>query len=40
MSEKETIVTGYKAYDELEYSDDFMFGKVMQDGELCGAVSR
>ncbi len=38
MSEKETIVTGYKAYDELEYSDDFMFGKVMLDGELCRDV--
>ena len=23
-----------KSYDELEFRDDFMFGKVMQDREL------
>ena len=27
-----------KAYEELEFKDDFMFGKVMQDSELCRAV--
>lgn len=27
-----------KAYDELEFRDDFMFGKVMQDKELCHDV--
>ena len=27
-----------KMYDELVYSDDFMFGKVMEDPELCKEV--
>ncbi len=27
-----------KSYDELEYRDDFMFGKVMEDTELCREV--
>ena len=27
-----------KAYEELEFRDDFMFGKVMQDSELCRDV--
>ena len=27
-----------KSYDELEFRDDFMFGKVMQDKELCHDV--
>ena len=27
-----------KNYDELEYRDDFMFGKVMEDSELCRDV--
>ena len=27
-----------KAYEELEFKDDFMFGKVMQDSELCRDV--
>ena len=24
-----------KTYDELEFTDDFMFGKVMEDKGLC-----
>ena len=31
-------ISGYKSYDELEYRDDFMFGKVMQDRMLCQDV--
>lgn len=27
-----------KAYEELEFKDDFMFGKIMQDSELCRDV--
>lgn len=27
-----------KNYEELKLSDDFMFGKVMEDGELCREV--
>ncbi|MBR1523960.1 MAG: hypothetical protein IJ641_05850, partial [Lachnospiraceae bacterium] len=27
-----------KLYEELEFKDDFMFGKVMQDLELCRDV--
>ena len=27
-----------KSYEELRYSDDFMFGKVMEDPELCREV--
>lgn len=27
-----------KPYEELEFRDDFMFGKVMQDNELCREV--
>lgn len=27
-----------KNYEELDLSDDFMFGKVMEDGELCREV--
>ena len=27
-----------KSYDELRYSDDFMFGKVMEDRDLCRDV--
>ena len=29
---------GLKAFDELEFSDDFMFGKTMEDAELCHDV--
>ena len=29
---------GFKPYEELEFSDDFMFGKVMLDSELCHDV--
>ena len=29
---------GFKAYEELEFRDDFMFGHVMQDNELCHDV--
>ncbi|MBO4900280.1 MAG: Rpn family recombination-promoting nuclease/putative transposase [Lachnospiraceae bacterium] len=29
---------GKKNYDELEFSDDFMFGKTMEDRELCRDV--
>ena len=29
------VMTGFKAYEELEFTDDFMFGKVMEDLELC-----
>lgn len=32
------IVTGFKAYDDLNFTDDFMFGKVMEDLELCHDV--
>ena len=32
-------VTSYdNRYDELEYRDDFMFGKVMEDTDLCREV--
>ena len=31
-------ISGYKPYDELEYRDDFMFGKVMQNRTLCHDV--
>lgn len=27
-----------KSYEELQYTDDFMFGKVMEDKELCRDV--
>ena len=27
-----------KSYEELGFTDDFMFGKVMEDKELCRAV--
>ena len=27
-----------KRYEELTISDDFMFGKVMEDGRLCREV--
>ncbi len=27
-----------KSYEELSYRDDFMFGKVMEDSELCREV--
>ena len=27
-----------KNYEELKLSDDFMFGKVMEDGRLCREV--
>ena len=27
-----------KSYDELRFTDDFMFGKVMEDKELCREV--
>ena len=27
-----------KNYEELKLSDDFMFGKVMEDGALCREV--
>ena len=36
--EKSKWISGIKPYDELEFRDDFMFGKVMQDKELCRAV--
>ena len=29
---------GYKAYEKLEFKDDFMFGKVMEDLDLCHDV--
>ena len=29
---------GMKRYEELEFKDDFMFGKVMEDLELCHDV--
>ena len=29
-----------KSYDELEFRDDFMFGKTMEDKELCRDVLR
>ncbi len=32
------IVRSIKPYEELEFRDDFMFGKVMQDKELCHDV--
>ena len=36
---EETGVIPYiKPYEELEFRDDFMFGKVMQDKELCRAA--
>ena len=31
-------ISGIKPYEELEFRDDFMFGKVMQDKELCREV--
>lgn len=34
MSKTKTM----KSYDELMFSDDFMFGKVMEDKELCRDV--
>ncbi len=34
----EQIVTKIKKYEELEFSDDFMFGKVMEDKEICRDV--
>ena len=34
MSEKKTM----KQFEELEYRDDFMFGKVMEDPDLCHDV--
>ena len=34
MSKTKTM----KSYDELVFSDDFMFGKVMEDKELCREV--
>ena len=27
-----------KSYEELRFTDDFMFGKVMEDRELCRDV--
>ena len=27
-----------KSYEELEFRDDFMFGKVMEDNDLCREV--
>ena len=27
-----------RSYEELRFSDDFMFGKVMEDKELCREV--
>ena len=27
-----------KRFEDLKYSDDFMFGKVMEDNELCRDV--
>lgn len=35
MNEVDIRIEGYKAWDELEISNDFMFGKIMQDAELC-----
>lgn len=34
MSEQKAM----KSFDELKFSDDFMFGKVMEDKELCREV--
>ncbi len=34
MNEKRVM----KSFDELKFSDDFMFGKVMEDKELCREV--
>ncbi|MBO6298577.1 MAG: hypothetical protein J6N53_06990 [Lachnospiraceae bacterium] len=34
MSSKRTM----KNYEELRFCDDFMFGKVMEDPELCREV--
>ena len=36
--EKKKTEHGFKAYEELEFCDDFMFGHVMQDEELCHDV--
>ncbi len=30
--------TMFKNYDELDFTDDFMFGKIMEDKELCREV--
>ena len=30
--------TEFKAYEELEFRDDFMFGKVMEDKQLCREI--
>ena len=27
-----------KEYEELEFRDDFMFGKIMEDKELCRMI--
>ena len=35
MDELENRIEGYKAWEELEISNDFMFGKIMQDAGLC-----
>ena len=35
VREKAKWVSGIKPYEELGFRDDFMFGKVMQDKELC-----
>lgn len=35
---KDQANNSFKAYEELEFRDDFMFGLVMQDNELCHDV--
>ena len=32
------VMKQFKSYEELEFRDDFMFGKVMQDKQLCHDV--
>ena len=29
---------GFKPFEELDFSDDFMFGKIMRNGEICAGV--
>lgn len=34
----EVLNLNFKPFEELEFSDDFMFGKIMQNPEICGGV--
>ena len=29
---------GFKPFEELEFSDDFMFGKIMRNEDICADV--